>query len=214
MATASGPRAGRTGPLTRAEIVRAAIDLVAEQGMAALSVRVLATRLGASPMSLYNHIADRQDLEVAMLDDVVGSLDATVHDDDPSVRLVERFTRLHDHFADKIWAILLLERGDLVSTRAFPFTEACVADIAALGKDPDTAILDLGFLWHVTVGELIDRHPVFLSQEPSQRQRELASLTPDEAPHYSAVQNRLDPVGATPPCHFERSIRIAVRAIG
>src|ERR1700744_3622120 len=115
----AGARGRRAEPLTRQEIVRAAIELVGSEGMPALSVRVLATRLGVSPMSLYNHVADRQDLEVGMLDEVVGAIDASVADGTPPERLVERFTRLHDHFAQHIWAIHLLERGDLVPTASF-----------------------------------------------------------------------------------------------
>lgn len=54
--------------LSRAEIVRAALDLVDEVGLDGLTMRRLADRLGASPMGLYRHVRNKQDLERALLD--------------------------------------------------------------------------------------------------------------------------------------------------
>ena len=52
MSTAPEPRA----PLTRERIVRAALDLVEEQGPDALSMRRLGAALGVEAMSLYKHV--------------------------------------------------------------------------------------------------------------------------------------------------------------
>ncbi|EWM09927.1 TetR-family transcriptional regulator [Kutzneria sp. 744] len=58
-----------TGPaLSRERIVRAAIELVDEQGMDALSMARLAERLGCATMSLYRHVASKDELQAVMLD--------------------------------------------------------------------------------------------------------------------------------------------------
>lgn len=54
--------------LSRADIVQAALDLVDEDGLEALTMRRLADRLGASPMGLYRHVRNKHDLEIALLD--------------------------------------------------------------------------------------------------------------------------------------------------
>jgi AcrR family transcriptional regulator len=62
-------------PLDRARIVTAAITLADGEGLEALTMRKLATVLGASPMSLYRHVARKEDLIDLMLDHVVGEYD-------------------------------------------------------------------------------------------------------------------------------------------
>jgi AcrR family transcriptional regulator len=51
----------------RAEIVRAARALLEEEGEAALTMRRLAERLGIRAPSLYKHIADKAELEIALM---------------------------------------------------------------------------------------------------------------------------------------------------
>lgn len=65
--------ATRTGrPLTRERIVDVAIALADRQGIGALSMRKLSAKLGYEPMSLYNHVAGKDDLLDAMVDRVAG----------------------------------------------------------------------------------------------------------------------------------------------
>lgn len=55
--------------LSRESIVRAAIKIANHEGLTALSIRKIASRLGASPMALYHHIPSKQDLFNLMLDE-------------------------------------------------------------------------------------------------------------------------------------------------
>lgn len=65
---ASPPRRGRGRPaagaevLSRDKVLGAALTLLDEQGLAGLSLRTLAQRLGVAPKSLYNHVANKDDL--------------------------------------------------------------------------------------------------------------------------------------------------------
>lgn len=49
-------------PLTRASVVGAAIEVIDAGGLAACTMRAVATRLGVEPMSLYWHVANKDDL--------------------------------------------------------------------------------------------------------------------------------------------------------
>lgn len=62
---------GRPPKFSRAQLQAAALALVDEQGLAGLSMRTLAARLGTGPMTLYNHVADRTDLEVLVVEAIV-----------------------------------------------------------------------------------------------------------------------------------------------
>src|ERR671931_423197 len=55
-------------PLSRERILRAALDLVDEGGIESLSMRKLAQKLGFEAMSLYNHVAGKDDVIDGILD--------------------------------------------------------------------------------------------------------------------------------------------------
>ena len=106
------PTAGRTTGgrrLSRERIVRTAIELIDEQGIGAVSMRVLAGRLGVEAMSLYKHIGNRDQLLDAVAERIVGEL---AEDDDvprsPAgrdwqpylaglARGIRRYARSHPH---------------------------------------------------------------------------------------------------------------------
>lgn len=62
-------------PLTRPRLVRTALRLVDEHGLPALTMRALATELQVSPMALYNHVHDKDELVDLMLDLMLGEVD-------------------------------------------------------------------------------------------------------------------------------------------
>ena len=62
------PARGPREPLSRSRILRAAIALADEEGLVAVTMRSLATRLGVVPMALYKHVADKDDLRAGMID--------------------------------------------------------------------------------------------------------------------------------------------------
>jgi AcrR family transcriptional regulator len=61
------PPARRTGGLSRERIVAAAIELADTDGLGALSMARLAERLGCGTMSLYRHVANKDELLTFML---------------------------------------------------------------------------------------------------------------------------------------------------
>jgi TetR/AcrR family transcriptional regulator, tetracycline repressor protein len=67
---------GRRG-LTRETIVQRALEIGDEEGLEAVSVRRVASELGVTPMALYRHVRDKNDLYNAMLDAVIADFDAS-----------------------------------------------------------------------------------------------------------------------------------------
>ncbi|MFF7414902.1 TetR/AcrR family transcriptional regulator [Streptomyces lydicus] len=61
--------------LTREQIVAAAIELLDLEGIEALSMRKLGTRLNAAATSLYRHVANKDELIELVVDDVYGELE-------------------------------------------------------------------------------------------------------------------------------------------
>src|SRR5437763_13866566 len=62
---------GMTEPkLTRAAIVDTAITLADEEGLDGLSMRHIAERMGVGAMSLYRHVANKDELLALMTDEI------------------------------------------------------------------------------------------------------------------------------------------------
>ncbi|MDT3445421.1 TetR/AcrR family transcriptional regulator [Pseudofrankia sp. BMG5.37] len=73
-AAATGRRRPRTGGLSVERIVAAAVEVVQERGLEALTVRAVADRLGTGGASLYRHIASLDELIVLIVDHTMGDV--------------------------------------------------------------------------------------------------------------------------------------------
>ncbi|GAA4724843.1 TetR/AcrR family transcriptional regulator C-terminal domain-containing protein [Phytohabitans rumicis] len=72
-AAPSGPARPRTSTrpeqeLTRERVVRTAIEIADSEGLDAVSMRAVAARLGAATMSMYRHVASKDELVLLMAD--------------------------------------------------------------------------------------------------------------------------------------------------
>ncbi|MFF4031282.1 TetR/AcrR family transcriptional regulator [Streptomyces sviceus] len=61
-------------PLARARIIDATWALAAERGLAAVTMRAVAERLGVTPMALYRHIGDKQGLLDGLVERLLGEI--------------------------------------------------------------------------------------------------------------------------------------------
>jgi TetR/AcrR family transcriptional regulator, tetracycline repressor protein len=81
-------------PLTRERIIIAAVDLVDQAGLEALSMRKLGAALGVEAMSLYNHVDNKDDV----LDGILEAVLCTVEAPDPSLPWQVRLRSLSHEF--------------------------------------------------------------------------------------------------------------------
>jgi AcrR family transcriptional regulator len=75
MAKTSNPHTLLLGSLSRERVLRAAVRLADEGGIESLSMRKLAQDLGVKAMSLYNHVANKDDLLDGIVDIVVSEIE-------------------------------------------------------------------------------------------------------------------------------------------
>ena len=137
-------RQGR-GPvrtLDYAAITAAAIALADEDGVDAVSMRKVAGRMEHSPMALYRHVGNKDDLTELMYDAVLGELDLTGIPSGnwrPDVaRLAQQIRRLHHVHP---WIARFGHRPTL-GPNAQRFREAGLAAVDGLDLDID-AMMDL-----------------------------------------------------------------------
>lgn len=91
---------GRPG-LTRETVVARALEIGSAEGLEAVSLRRLALELGVTPMALYRHVRDKQDLINAMTEAVLEGIDATAGLR-PGMTWTERLRLYIDNYKEQI----------------------------------------------------------------------------------------------------------------
>jgi AcrR family transcriptional regulator len=86
----TGKSSKRRPPLSRDRVLRTAITLADERGVSELTMRKLAKELGIEAMSLYHHVANKDDLLDGMIDIVFGEIDAPAAGGDWKAELRKR----------------------------------------------------------------------------------------------------------------------------
>ncbi|MFJ8473567.1 TetR/AcrR family transcriptional regulator [Kitasatospora sp. NPDC094011] len=88
--TARNTTAPRRQPLGRERIIDETWALAADRGLAAVTMRAVADRLGVTPMALYRHVGDKQGL----LDGLVERLLGEIRLPDPDLPWPDRLAQL------------------------------------------------------------------------------------------------------------------------
>jgi AcrR family transcriptional regulator len=126
MARTRNGRASRT-PLSRDRTVRAAVVLADAGGFDSLSMRKLAEELDTAPMSLYRHVANKEDLLDGMVDVVFGEMYPPAVGRDWTTELRERGISARAALQRHPWAVGLME------TRLHPGHASAVHHNATMG---------------------------------------------------------------------------------
>jgi AcrR family transcriptional regulator len=96
-------------PLSRERVLRAAIGVADEGGVESVTMRSLGLRLGVEAMSLYNHVANKDDILDGMVDLVVSQIDMPSDRVDWREAMSRRATSAHDVFSRHPWASILID---------------------------------------------------------------------------------------------------------
>src|SRR5437868_5149662 len=98
-------------PLSRDRILRAALELADASGVEALTMRRLGDQLGFEAMSLYRHVANKQDLLDGMLDLVLAEWELPGGEGDWAESIKTSARSVHDALRRHRWAAGLLMTG-------------------------------------------------------------------------------------------------------
>jgi AcrR family transcriptional regulator len=145
-------------PLTRERILESALAIADEAGIDAISMRKLAQQLGYEAMSLYNHVANKDDLLDGILDVVLGEMEPPALEEGMAgIRrsAVSAHTALKRH----PWAARLLMAPSRVRPARLAYMDALLRALRQAGLSEETTyhayhVIDahvIGFsLWQST----------------------------------------------------------------
>jgi AcrR family transcriptional regulator len=109
MAERTRAKAPPRAPLTRERALSAAIALADAEGLGALTMRRLAQELGIEAMSLYHHVANKDDILDGMVDMVFGEIELPAAGADWKTAMGERARSARAALMRHRWAIGLME---------------------------------------------------------------------------------------------------------
>ncbi|MFF2726412.1 TetR/AcrR family transcriptional regulator C-terminal domain-containing protein [Streptomyces sp. NPDC058008] len=180
----------RGRPLSRDRVIRTAIALVDAEGLAALSMRRMATEFGTSTMALYRHVPSKGELVRLMAEEVFG-------DGPPGPRptgwrpLLEREARwLWKQYARHPWlarALAGLTRPT-ASPNAMRYTERVLTALTGLGLTPEQML-------HVHLTMLGYAQGIAMAVELETQARQDSGMTADE--WMTSMEPRMDAIQTT-----------------
>jgi len=139
--------------LSRERIVTEALTVISTDGVEALSMRALATRLGVVPGALYRHVRSKEQLYDFILDGVLAEVDCRA---DPSLTWTGQVTalaqRLRTVLEDHPGIAGLLKARDPLSPHSLALAEAFLAPLHAAGLPERQTALGFRLIYDYTIG--------------------------------------------------------------
>ncbi|MGW1742139.1 TetR/AcrR family transcriptional regulator [Nocardia sp. NPDC001965] len=191
--TESAPRTGRPPKISRSEIVAAADTVVAADGPGALTMRRVATELGCTPMALYHHVRDKDELLRLLLEDYAEHVEWPALPEDPRERMVTAALAVHEVLTARSWFVEILAADDLLGVSALWAPEAIIDGAVGCGLTADEAVRAYRIIWHYTAGEIIVRARSArraADGRPTFRAQVFADLDPETLPRLAEVGPR------------------------
>ncbi len=133
-------RSRRREPLSRERVLRAAIALADERGAAELTMRKLAKELGVEAMSLYNHVAGKDDLLDGMIEIVFGEIEPPSPGGDWKAELRKRAVSTRAALARHRWAIGEMEGRTHHGTSNLRVHDAVLGCLRAAGFSVEATV--------------------------------------------------------------------------
>ncbi|MGH2384477.1 MAG: TetR/AcrR family transcriptional regulator C-terminal domain-containing protein [Candidatus Limnocylindria bacterium] len=124
-------------PLSRERVLRAAIGLADEAGIESLTMRRLAQELGVEAMSLYHHVAKKDDILNGIVDIVIGEFELPSPGADWKAALRTTAISAHEILVRHPWAASLVLSASGVSPARLRYMDAILGTLRAAGFSAD-----------------------------------------------------------------------------
>ncbi|MEU5896113.1 MULTISPECIES: TetR/AcrR family transcriptional regulator [Streptomyces] len=185
---------GRPRRIDPETIVATARRILEAEGVAGLSMRRVAKEVGTTPMALYHHVRDKDELLMLTLAGTAATVPRPELPDDPRDRLLAVSLHMHGTLARMPWVVEVLSLGDLTDEGALWMVEEIIACGIACGLTPEEAVRAYRTIWHCVYGDLAFRHAMERRAEDPGRKRHFPDLLADvdatELPHLAALAGR------------------------
>ncbi len=184
--------------LTRERVLSAAVAFADERGIESLSMRKLGEALGVEAMSLYNHVANKDELLDGMVDIVFSEVGLPPGDVDWKTAMRRRAVSARQVLAQHRWAIGLMESRTSPGPATLRHHDAVIGCLRGAGFSVEMAAHAFSLLDSYVYGFALQEATLpFDTAEQTAEVAEmiLSAIKPDEYPHLTelAVEHVLQP---------------------
>lgn len=128
-----GKKSKSRSPLTKERVLLAAVALADEIGISSLSMRRLGQELGVEAMSLYKHVANRNDILDGIVDIVAGEIEAPSIKGDWKMAMRRRSVSAHEVLLRHPWATQLIVSRANVGPSMLHYVDATIGCLREAG---------------------------------------------------------------------------------
>jgi AcrR family transcriptional regulator len=198
MSTPTDPNAEPRLPLTRERVLAAAVALADRGGIGSLSMRKLAQELGVEAMSLYHHVANKDDILDGLVDVVFGEIDLPSGDEGWKAAMRRRALSAREALRRHPWATGLMDSRPTPGAANLRHHDAVLGVLRGAGFSLELAAHAYSLLDSYIYGFALQEAslPFHTSEEAAQvAQAIMAEFPASEYPHLTeiAVDHVLQP---------------------
>lgn len=150
-------------PLTRDRVLRAAVDLADRDGIGALTMRGLGAELGVEAMSLYKHVANKEEILDGIVELVVGEIELPGGEAHWREAMRRRAVSARAVLSRHPWAIGLLEARGAVGPAALGYLDAILGSLRSAGFSVEDAAHAFWLLDSYVYGHVIQESSMTVS---------------------------------------------------
>ncbi|WDV53927.1 helix-turn-helix domain containing protein [Streptomyces coeruleorubidus] len=148
---------GRPRRIEAGQIVDVTRRIIQEEGVEAVSMRRVAKEVGATPMALYHHVRDKDQLLMLVLSGMAAQVPRPDLPEEPRDRLLATAVHMYAVLSEMTWVVDVLSLGDLTDKGALWMTEEIIDCAIRCGLTPRQAVHAYRTVWYVVHGTLVFR---------------------------------------------------------
>ncbi|MBJ8338833.1 TetR/AcrR family transcriptional regulator [Antrihabitans sp. YC3-6] len=176
--------------LTRDDVLRTATALADAAGLDSLTMRKLGTELGVEAMSLYHHVANKDDLLDGMIDRVYSEIELPTAEDDWRSAMRRRAVSTREVLGRHPWATALLDSRSTPGPATLRYHDATLGKLRGEGFSIPLSAHALSVLDSYTCGFALQEHALpFDTEEETVElaQQIMGRFTAGDYPHLAEL---------------------------
>ncbi len=204
-------------PLTKRRVLLAAVDLADRAGLGALTMRRLGAELGVEAMSLYKHVANKEEILDGIVDLVINQIEIPSEGEGWKAAMRRRAISARSVLGRHSWAIGLMESRGTRGPAAQRYLDAILGNLRTAGFSIESAAHAFWLLDSYVYGHVVQETSLSSSM-PEETTGSAQSNPPetamDEYPHLLELAEHAPSVGFTFDREFEFGLGVILDALG
>jgi len=209
-------RPGSRPALNRDRVLAAAMEVADESGVGAVTMRAVASKLGVEAMSLYNHVANKDDILDGMVDLVVAEVDLPADVEDWREAMRRRAVSAHRVFGAHPWVPVLLDSRESSGPAGLRYFDWVLGTLFGAGFSMEGAMRAFSLLDAYIYGFGIQQFNYTAMSDATPEERAemlLAFIPPEQFPSLHRMASHAMQVGYDAEADFSFGLEVILEGL-